>query len=136
MIDFKQARENLLKPVIKEFIKEIQAKTSHLEFIVNYGSFKADTVLITEVYSKLQLSFYYNKINKIVASDDKTMFINKLYELTKGIHDLETEVYISTRETECPEIELDSLYSRMLPNSNIELFELIEDTLAEMRATV
>lgn len=136
MIDFKQARENLLKPVIKEFIKEIQAKTSHLELIVNYGNFKADTVLITEVYSKLQLSFYYNEINKIVASDDKAVIVNKLYELTKDIHDLETDIYVSTRETECPEIELDSLYSRMLPNSNIELFELIEETLAEMRATV
>lgn len=80
--------------------------------------------------------FDYNEINKIIATKDFNLVARKLYELCEIVHSLESEIYKSTRETECPEIELDSLYARMIPNDKMDLIEMIELTLEEMRANV
>ncbi|MCH4169335.1 MAG: hypothetical protein LKF42_08780 [Streptococcaceae bacterium] len=132
MDKFGQARYDMLKPAIIDYLKQFKSSPEHQSFRSKHSKYEADTILILQTYNELQKAFNYNEINKIVETKDFKKVSQKLYELCDELHSLEYEIYKSTREIEHPEVELDDLYARMISNNKMDLFEMIELALDEI----
>lgn len=55
MNQFTQARYEMLKPMIKNYLERLIETDEHIDFRANHSNFEADTVLIIETFDKIQL---------------------------------------------------------------------------------
>lgn len=130
-----EAQKALLVPLVVKHYNEF-IKTDKFQNILNnkdHTDDGEDMIIVLSIYDRVQNEIMKNEIKKILSSGDPKIISEKIIDLYRNVHDLETELYmlqiIESDEQDEPFFDCMNSYYGCLPQEKIGLFEVIEEVV-------
>ncbi|WP_375180557.1 hypothetical protein [Enterococcus rotai] len=134
-----EAQKALLVPLVVKHYRDF-IKTDEYQEILNDKELTDDgenMLIVLSIYDRVQNEITNNEIKKILSSGDTNIISEKIIDLYKTVHDLETELYmlqiIESDEQEEPFFDCMNSYYGCLPEEKIGLFEVIEEVVKQRK---
>jgi hypothetical protein len=134
-----EAQKALLVPLVVKHYNEF-TDTDEYQDILNDKDLTEggeDTLVVLSIYDSVQNEITSNEMKKIIASGDAKVIAEKLVELFRTVHDLETELYMLQRiesdEQEERLFDCMNSYYGCLPEEKIGLFEVVEEVVRQRK---
>lgn len=134
-----EAQKALLVPLVVKHYNEL-IKTEEYQKILNDKDLTddgEDMIIVLSIYDRVQNEIMKNEIKKILSSRDPKIISEKIIDLYRNVHDLETELYmlqiIESDEQDEPFFDCMNSYYGCLPEEKIGLFEVIEEVVKQRK---